>query len=278
MDSQQPVNHIRVSANSQVKNLIRYANMLLKERNFRELNFKGLGGAIGKIVSTVEILRIVNPGLYQINKIETVKYPAKDETERLYPSMEVTLTLDEPTTKGMGFQDKLNEEERVKLFNLLNERRAQRPETETPTGEFRGESRGRGRGSFRGGRGAPRGGFRGGFRGEARGAFRGAPRGEFRGGEMSRGSFRGAPRGEFRGAPRGGFRGESTRGGSFRGAPRGDFRGAPRGEFRGGRGAPRGEFRGGRGAPRGEFRGGRGAPRGEFRGGAQAQTQRGGYY
>jgi len=221
MDSnqtQQPVNHIRVSATSQVRNLIRYSNMLLKERNFREIHFSGLGGAIGKIVSAVEVLRIVNPGLYQVNKIETVTYSTRDNqsnlvNERLYPRMEVILTLDEPQKKGLGYQGKLNEEERQKLFNLLNDRR-QRSDGE------------------RGGRGGR--GQRGGQRGGPRGGSRGGPRGGQRGGQ------RGGPRGGSRGGPRGGLRGQR---GGF-GGPRGGSRGGPRGGSRGGDRGSRGGYRG----------------------------------
>ena len=245
--TQQPANQIRVSAGSQVRNLIRYANMLLKERNFREIHFSGLGGAIGKIVSCVEVLRIVNPGLYQVNKIETVTYSTKDNqnnlvNERLYPRMEVILTLDEPKNKGLGYQGKLDETERTKLFGLLNERRTR------PEGERGGRGRGGERGSFRG-RGGDRGGFRG--RGQSRGGDRGG-RGGFvqRGGD--RGGYRGGDRGGFRGGDRGGFRG------------RGQSRGGQRGGF-GGRGGDRGGF-GGRGGFNSD-RGSRGGFRGPSRGG-----------
>ena len=232
--SQQPVNHIRVSATSQVRNLIRYSNMLLKERNFREIQFSGLGGAIGKIVSAVEVLRIVNPGLFQVNKIETVTYSTKDNqnnlvNERLYPRMEVILTLDEPKVKGLGYQGKLNEEERVRLFNLLNERRTREPTERGGRGRgFRGGDRGdRGGRGFRGGRGGERS-ERGGSRGGFRGGERGGSRGGF-GGGRGRGGERGGSRGGF-GGERGGFGG--SRGG-FGG--RGGDRGS-RGGYRGGRG------------------------------------------
>jgi len=234
-NTQQPVNHIRVSATSQVRNLIRYSNMLLKERNFRDIHFSGLGGAIGKIVSAVEVLRIVNPGLYQMNKIETVTYSTKDNqnnlvNERLYPRMEVILTLDEPKNKGLGYQGKLNEEERVKLFNLLNERRTRGDGERGGRGRGgRGMSRG---GPSRGGRGMSRGGPRGGMsRGGPRGGMsRGGPRG-------GRGGERGGQRGGF-GGPRGGSRG------GFRGGERGGFRGGDRGGFRGGDRGSRGGYRG----------------------------------
>ena len=228
-DSPKEINDIRIGMNSRVRNVIRYCNFVLNEKKLGELRFSAVGGAIGKLVDAVEVLKIVNPGLYQVNKIATVSYQTVDTqgklvNQRLYPKLEVVLSLAPSKDKSEGSQDKLDEAERTKLFELLNARQT-RPEGyeghegheghEGAEGEERPRGRGRGRGGFsRGGRGFPRG--RGGFRGQ-----RGAPRGG---------------RGVSRGAPRGGFRGE---------------RGAPRGGFRGERGAPRGGFRGERGAPRG---------------------------
>jgi len=144
-----------------------------------------------------------------VNKITTISYQTIDNNgvvvnTRLYPKLEVTLTLDEPTEKGEGFQDRLTEEERLKLFEIHS----------TPVKhDEESESRPRGgRGAPRGGRGAPRGG---------RGAPRGGPRG--RGFGAPRGRGFGAPRGRGFGAPRGGPRGRGF------GVPRGGLRGAPRG-------------------------------------------------
>jgi hypothetical protein len=205
-----PLNQVKIGAGSSVRAVIRYSNMLLKEKNLRDITFSAIGGAIGKLLNVVEVLRTTNAGLYQVNKIGTVVYQTVDNqgkvsSQRLFPKLEIVLTLDEPKEKTEGFQNKLSEEERTKLSELLNSANDRGADEERPRG--RG-GRGRGRGQFRGGRG--------GFRGNS-----------------ERGGFRGnSERGEFRGnSERGGFRG--------RGAPRG------RGGFRGGRGAPRGGFRGG---------------------------------
>jgi hypothetical protein len=199
--AQKPQNEIRVSFNSRVRNIITYCNALLKENTFRTINLSAIGGAIGKLVDVVEVLKVINAGLWQVNKLGTVSYQTVDtkgdvQNQRLYPKLEVVLSLDEPKERTEGWQDKLSEEERSGLLKvhdeLLEKRRAG------------GETRGRGRGGFRGsrGRGGNRGGFRGGFRGT-------------RGG--NRGGFRGS-----RGGNRGGFRGTrgGNRGGNFRGQRR----------------------------------------------------------
>lgn len=192
-NSQKPPNDVRIGINSKVRNVIRYCNGLLKEKT-SFIHFSAVGGAIGKLVDAVEVLKIVNPGLYQSNKLATVSYQSFEDdkktvtNQKLYPKMEVVLSL-EPRDKNEGFQEKYSEEERAKLYDLFN----QKPVRKT----FRGR-----RGGFRGRRGGSRGGrgFRGGkgFRG-GRGNPRKGGRPPFRGGRGSgpRRGFRGG-----RGAPR----------------------------------------------------------------------------
>jgi len=215
--NQTPVNHIKVSFRSSVRSLVNYAEKVLKEHNMRTLQFTAIGGAIGNLVRSVEILKVLHPGLYQNNTLGTVVHQtlenSKSVSERLYPKFEVEMSLDQPTTTNEGSQGQITEELKQQIENF---KATAKPRENN---RRRGAPRG-GRGFTRGGRGAPRGG-------------RGAPRG---GRGFNRGG-RGAPRGG-RGAPRGGPRGGRgfTRGG--RGFPRGG-RGAPRGGPRG-RGFPRG--------------------------------------
>ena len=92
--TEKPANDIRIGMDSRVKNVIRYCNGLLKEKTFTFLRFSAVGGAIGKLVDAVEILKVVNPGLYQSNKLATVSYQSVDDehktvtNQRLYPKME----------------------------------------------------------------------------------------------------------------------------------------------------------------------------------------------
>ena len=268
-----PANLIKISSLTRVNNVIRFANVLLKERNFREIHFRALGASIGKLVSSVELIKVINGGFYQVSTIGTVSFQQKDTTgevnqERLYPKLEITLSLDEPKIKGEGYQNKLSEEERKKLLEIMDKQRGR-----TDVGQ-RGGYRGGDRGGYRGDRGGYRG-DRGGYRGD-RGGYRGGDRGGYRG---DRGGYRGDRFGGgrgFRGDRFGGGRG--SRGGrGFLGTPRGrggygsdEFGGTPKG--RGGYGSERfeGNSRGGRGFG---FRGDRGGSRGGFRGG---DSERGG--
>lgn len=241
-------NDIRVGMGSRVRNVIRYCNMLLKEKNYRELHFSAIGGAIGRLVNIVEVLRIVNEGLYQNNKIGTVSHQTVDTAgtvlnQKLYPKLEVVLSLDEPKEKAEGFQGKLNEEDRNKLFQVLN---TARPRSDSVSGRGRGRGFG-GRGRDFGGRGRDFGGRGRGFGGQGRGRGFGGQttRGRGFGGQGFGGQgfggqgFSGQGRGTrgFGGQGRGsrGFGGQGRGSRGFGGQGRG--RGAPRGGFS--RGGPR---------------------------------------
>ena len=119
-------NDIRIGQNSRVSNIVRYCNSLLKEKTYKSLHFSAVGGAIGKLVSAVEVLKTVNEGLYQQNKLATVSYQSTNTKEaqnnqKLYPKMEVTLSLEDFKEKTDGYQNKLDETERQKLYKIFNE-------------------------------------------------------------------------------------------------------------------------------------------------------------
>ena len=183
-----PENDIRIGMNSRVRNVIRYATNIMKEKNLKELKFSAVGGSIGRLLDTVEVLKVLIPGLYQQNKITSVAYQTLDSgnnvlNQKLYPKMEIVLTTEEPKSKNEGYQEKLNEEDRKKIEKIMNERREEREKNRG--GRRRGGNRG-GRRGFRGRRGGnfrARGNRGRGTRGNA-GRGRGNNR---RGGAMSRG-------------------------------------------------------------------------------------------
>ena len=199
--SKKPINDIRVSYNSRIGGIVSYCEKLLKENNMRELNFSAVGGSIGTLVSVVELLKTITPGLYQINRLATISYQSVEEggksenqNPRLFPKLEVKLTLDKPAKPTEGFQDKLTEEERKKLLDLHNKLRDERKNRPRRRGGFRGRRGFRGRPPMRG-RGRPP------MRGRGRPPMRGRgrppmPRGR---GAPSRGRAN-PPRGRGRGS------------------------------------------------------------------------------
>ena len=191
-------NDIRVGFNSRINGIVNYCQKLLKENNMRELNFSAVGGSIGTLVTAVEVLKALEPGLHQVNRFATISYQSVEEgkksevqNQRLYPKLEVKLTLDKPAKTGEGYQEPLKEDERKKILDIQSKRR-------------------QGRGTRRGGPRRGRGGFRGrrpGFRGR-RGGFRGRGRGRPNFGRGGRPPMRGR-----------GVRGRPNRGRGGRGAP-----------------------------------------------------------
>ena len=204
-DSKKEPNDIRIGMSSRPRNVIKYATSIMDEKKLTELKFTAVGGSIGRLLDIVEVLKVLKPGLYQLNRITSVAYQTVDSNnqllnQRLFPKLEVILSKEEPKNKTEGYQGKMDEKERKEIETILNKRKEQRENN-------KGTNRGRGRG-----RGMRRGGRRGGFRGRGRG-MGGRPR---RGG---RGSTRGAPA-RGRGTPRGSTgRGRGQRGST---APRGN--------------------------------------------------------
>ena len=196
MDSPQskPVNQIRVGFSTRVANIVSYCEKLIKENNMRSLNLSAVGGSIGTLVIAVEVLKAMIPNLYQLNRFATISYQSVEDggnvqNQRLYPKLEVTLSLDKPEKESEGYQEPLDEETRKQLLDIQSRGRDQRR-------NFRGRGRGRGRGRprrgfirrgfgfrgrrfIRGGRGFGRG-----FRGRGRNVRRGILR---RGGPIRRG-------------------------------------------------------------------------------------------
>ena len=159
-------NDIRVGFNSRISGIVNYCQRLLKENNMRELNFSAVGGSIGTLVTAVEVLKTLQPGFHQVNRLATISYQSVEEgkknevqNQKLYPKLEVKLSLDKPAKTGEGYQEPIKEEERTKLLDIQSKRRQGR-------GPRRGAPR-RWRG-FRGRRPGFRG-RRGGFRGRGRG-------------------------------------------------------------------------------------------------------------
>ena len=181
MDSQKKAaNDIRVGFNSRIGGILRYCQKLIKEDNMKELNFSAVGGSIGTLVTAVEILKTIEKGFYQINRFATISYQSVEEgkkgepqNQKLYPKLEIKLTLDKPKNKTEGYQEPLSEEERKKITDIQEKRRQMRSQRRGPIMRGRGGFRGR-RGGFRGRRG---------FRGRGRGrGFRGrGMRGPMRG-------------------------------------------------------------------------------------------------
>ena len=158
-------NDIRISIDSRARYVIKYAQLILQEKKCRELKFSAVGGSIGTLLNIVEVMKITTPGLYQQNKISSVAYQTVDSNnqvtnQRLYPKLEVILSLDQIQNKTEGYQDMLDESTRKELEKAMEERNKKRDERRNFRGRgFRARRGNRGRG-FRARRGFRGRGFR----------------------------------------------------------------------------------------------------------------------
>ena len=77
-----PANDIRVGFNTRIGGIIRYCDKLITQDNMKELNFSAVGGSIGTLVTTVEILKTLHKGLYQVNRFATITYQSVEEGKK----------------------------------------------------------------------------------------------------------------------------------------------------------------------------------------------------
>ena len=164
--SKKPANDIRVRFNTRISGIINYCQRLIKENNLRELTFSAVGGSIGTLVTAVEVLKSLYPGLHQVNRLATISYQSVEEgknnevqSQRLFPKLEVKLSLDKPAKTGEGYQEPLSEEQRKQIADFQNKRRQGRQVRRGPPrrGIRNGQRRFRNvrRGGFRGRRNGP---------------------------------------------------------------------------------------------------------------------------
>ena len=63
---------IRIHLNSDKNEVISFCKNILTKNNGKGLKLSAVGSSIGKLVTIVESLKILIPGLYQVNKLATV--------------------------------------------------------------------------------------------------------------------------------------------------------------------------------------------------------------
>lgn len=120
-----PQNRVNISGKSRIDNVVKYVNGLFKSGDFDTVYITAVGNAITNLLTIVEILKIVNPGLHQINIIDTLIAQTVDVSrnevvdEKRYPKMDITLTQVEPLEKGFGYQEALTEEQRKEFASIF---------------------------------------------------------------------------------------------------------------------------------------------------------------
>ena len=138
-DSENLFINIRIDLNTKRNAIISYCKNVLNNNKCKGLKLSAVGGSIGTMIDIVEPLKMIISGLYQVNRLTSVALVTVDNNnnevnngeKRLYPKMEVKLTLEKPTVITEGFQEKLPEEERKKLLDVfIKQREKERLEKE----------------------------------------------------------------------------------------------------------------------------------------------------
>ena len=130
-ESNPEVKEIRVSFNTRIKNIINYSIEQMKNTQIKELKFSAVGGSIGKLIETIETLKIFLPGIYQQNRLSTVTYiPINNKNDEssnnIYPKLEIRLLKNEPQIKNEGYQGSLPEENRKSIETIFNKIQAEK--------------------------------------------------------------------------------------------------------------------------------------------------------
>jgi hypothetical protein len=80
--AKKPSNDIRVRFNSRISGIINYCQRLFKEHNLREITMSAVGGSIGTLVTAVEVLKSLYPGIHQMNRFATISYQSVEEGKK----------------------------------------------------------------------------------------------------------------------------------------------------------------------------------------------------
>lgn len=120
-EEKKPSNEIRIKFNSKQKDILAKCEKLLKDGNVKDLHLSAVSNTIADLMVTVEILKSKHPGLSQQSKFTTIppRQNEKDKKDKkpeekpskLFPRLEIILTLNDEKEKKEGSAAAITEEE-----------------------------------------------------------------------------------------------------------------------------------------------------------------------
>eukprot|EP00128_Syssomonas_multiformis_P012194 Colp12_sorted_trinity150504_noHs@31527 len=146
-------NSLRITTQGKITNYVTAVQRLFKEKNYRNIELRGLGKAINKTVTVVEICKRLFPNLHQITSIEYEKrvdiwkpkegFEEADQLQavRHIPKITIQLSLDPLDTTTPGYQRPLSEEEQGAVHDASTSKGRPKP---TQRGPRRSSSGGEG--------------------------------------------------------------------------------------------------------------------------------------
>ena len=132
-EEKKPSNEIRIKFNSKQKDILAQCEKLLKDGNVKDLHLSGVSSTIADLMVTVEILKSKHPGLSQQSKFTTIppRQNEKDKKDKkpeekptkLFPRLEIILTLNDEKEKKEGSAAAISEEETNVLIETLDKKK-----------------------------------------------------------------------------------------------------------------------------------------------------------
>lgn len=129
-EEKKPSNEIRIGFTTKIKDVIDQCEKLLKDDKVKDLHLSAVANKIGDLVIVVEILKSMFPNISQKNVFTTV-LPRQNEklknsetkSKRLFPRLEIILSLNKEEVKEEGSKSTISEEDRKILIDTLDEKK-----------------------------------------------------------------------------------------------------------------------------------------------------------
>ncbi|XP_015177165.1 PREDICTED: ribonuclease P protein subunit p25-like protein [Polistes dominula] len=93
---------MHVNSGTKKENVLRYA--LEEFPKFTNIIWHGVGQAVYKVISCIEIFKVKYPGLHQINKLRYVLSNNKNGGDRFVPEIHILLSKEAQDTTELGYQ------------------------------------------------------------------------------------------------------------------------------------------------------------------------------
>ena len=129
-EEKKPENEIRIRFNSKTKDIIQECEKLIKEGKVKDIHLSAVSNTIADLIFSVEILKSMYPNLIQQNKFSTIpprsndnSKKKEDKPQKLFPRLEIILTISNEEVKKEGAISTITEEERKILIETLDKRK-----------------------------------------------------------------------------------------------------------------------------------------------------------
>lgn len=129
-EDKKPVNEVRIKFNSKQKDILAQCDKILKDGKSKDLHLSAVSNTIADLMVTVELLKSMYPGLSQKSVFTTIPPRQNEKSKKteakptkLFPRLEIILTVNEEKEKKEGSSVTITEEERKILIETLDKKK-----------------------------------------------------------------------------------------------------------------------------------------------------------